>query len=67
DIAHVARVAGVSRARISQVLDMALLEPRIQEAILDGFCGLETHKLRKLSGELEWKRQRMASQFSPTL
>ena len=36
DIAHVARVAGVSRARISQVLDMALLEPGIQEAILNG-------------------------------
>ena len=61
DIAHVARVAGVSRARISQVLDMALLEPGIQEAILNGSCGLGSHALRRLAGMLDWKEQRRVS------
>jgi len=58
DIAHVARVAGVSRARISQVLDMALLEPRIQEEVLSGSSQLGAHAIRKLAGIQEWKTQR---------
>lgn len=57
DIAHVARVAGVSRARISQVLDIALLEPRIQEAILAGSCGLGAHSIRRLAGNQNWEEQ----------
>jgi hypothetical protein len=35
DIAHVARVAGLSRARVSQVLDMKLLAPWVQDGILN--------------------------------
>lgn len=59
DVAHVARVAGVSRARISQVLDMALLEPGIQEAVLVGTCGLGAHALRRLAGILCWEEQKL--------
>lgn len=58
DIAHVARVAGVSRARVSQVLDMTLLAPWVQEGILDGSCKLGAHALRRLAGMPNWMKQR---------
>lgn len=57
DIAHVARVAGVSRARVSQLLDMMLLAPWFQEGVLDGTCGLGAHALRRLAGMPEWEAQ----------
>ncbi len=57
DIAHVARVAGVSRARVSQILDMTLLAPSIQEAVLDGSLALGSHALRQLTGMLDWEEQ----------
>jgi hypothetical protein len=58
DIAHVARVAGVSRARISQVLNMALLEPGIQETVLDVSCPFGSHELRRLAGMIDWGEQK---------
>jgi len=49
DIAHVARVAGVSRARVSQVLDLMLSAPSVQECVLCRACELGTHALRQLN------------------
>jgi hypothetical protein len=49
DIAHVARVAGVSRARVSQVLDLMQLAPWIQGNILAGSPSYSSHELRQLS------------------
>ena len=57
DIAHVSRVAGVSRARVSQLLDMTLLAPWVQESVLDGSCALGTHELRRLTGVPDWRLQ----------
>ena len=54
DTAHLARVAGVSRARMSQVLDLVLLEPKVQEALLKSDCGLGAHKLRKGARNRVW-------------
>ena len=56
DTAHLARVAGVSRARVSQVLDMVLLEPRVQDGILAGTCELGAHEIRRAIGAREWTR-----------
>ena len=58
DIASIADAAGISRARISQILDLALLAPNIQESILDGSFSLGSHALRQLAGILDWEQQK---------
>jgi hypothetical protein len=40
DLADAARLAGVSRARMTQVMNLTLLAPEIQEAIL---CAMSEH------------------------
>lgn len=63
DRADAARQLGVSRPRISQIMDLALLAPDLQEAILfmeavDGVEPLWERRLRGIVGDGEWEGQR---------
>jgi hypothetical protein len=59
-----ARRAQVSRTRITQILNLALLAPDIQEQLLwlpplaSGREAITEKSLRRLSGEPHWERQR---------
>jgi hypothetical protein len=65
DYADLARLGGVSRARVSQILKLLTLAPFIQELILDlppRVLGEETiteRHLRKVLSEPRWDRQRI--------
>ena len=64
DYAELARLGQVSRARITQIMNLLNLAPDIQEAILfmkgDGAAeqSLRETSVRTLSGEVIWSRQR---------
>jgi hypothetical protein len=60
DHASVARLLGVSRARIAQVTGLALLSPSIQERLLDGSLRLSERQLRRLACDPVWSRQEEA-------
>ncbi|NUN47670.1 MAG: hypothetical protein HUU15_02415 [Candidatus Brocadiae bacterium] len=62
DYADLARISGVTRARVSQIMDLSLLAPDIQEEILSltGFRGREPmteHDLRPIAATLDWRAQ----------
>jgi len=59
DYADIARLGYVSRARITQIMNLSNLAPEIQEHLLfpTGFLPPERH-LRPLLAEVEWDRQR---------
>lgn len=63
DAATVARRLGLTRARVSQLLDLCLLAPDIQEEILvleavDGAEPMAERALREIGREVRWKPQR---------
>ena len=63
DRADAARQLGVTRARISQIMDLALLAPDIQEAILfmeavDGVEPVRERGMRGILGDGDWEGQR---------
>ena len=58
DYAHAARVLGVSRARLSQLMDLILLAPDIQEAVLTGTLRTTERKLRLAARNTDWALQR---------
>lgn len=64
DYAELARLGRVSRARITQIMDLNLLDPGIQEAILNlphtfrGRDSIRERHVRPISAELSWTRQR---------
>ena len=59
DQAELARVGHVSRARLTQIMDLNLLAPDIQEDILEGdSLHLIEKDLRLIACELSWKLQR---------
>ena len=64
DYAELARLGCVSRARVSQVLNLLCLAPDIQEAILflpeveSGRDPVGERDLRGVCAELEWAKQR---------
>ncbi|MFA9478830.1 hypothetical protein ACERK3_11050 [Phycisphaerales bacterium AB-hyl4] len=63
DYADLARLGHVSRARITQILDLTLLAPDIQEAILNlprtvkGRDPVRERHVRGVLAEMEWGRQ----------
>ena len=63
NLAHAARVVGVTRARMTQVMNLLLLAPDIQEAILDlppvtnGRDPVSERALRRIVAETHWNRQ----------
>ena len=64
DYAHLARLGHVTRARLSQVMNLLNLAPDIQEAILflppvtQGQDPLYERQLRPIMAVLDWKKQR---------
>ena len=64
DYAELARLGMVSRARISQIMNLLLLAPDIQEAILflpkttSGHDPIKLKHLQPLCLQLDWERQR---------
>ncbi len=64
DQAELARVGHVSRARLTQIMDLNLLCPEIQEQILttadcqSKLCDVNERELRRLVAKLNWKDQR---------
>ncbi len=63
DQAELARVGQVTRARLTQIMDLNLLAPDIQEEVLNltlNHCGreLKERDLRKIAAFTEWGRQR---------
>lgn len=57
DYAHAARVLQLSRARLSQVLNLKLLAPSIQAQILTGEIQTWERVLRKVLQTPVWKEQ----------
>ncbi|MCG8402467.1 MAG: hypothetical protein MJA84_12885 [Firmicutes bacterium] len=64
DYAELARVGHVSRARITQIVNLNLLAPDVQEALLDlpktmrGRDPIRERHLRSIAAEPDWQRQR---------
>ena len=64
DYATVARLGHVSRARLTQILNLTLLAPEIQEAILflpliqRGPDPIKERDLRQIAAEPDWQKQR---------
>ncbi len=63
DLADAARAIGVTRARITQITNLLLLAPEIQEAILvlppvtNGRDPVSERALRRIVAEPDWNRQ----------
>jgi hypothetical protein len=59
DYADIARLGYVSRARVTQIMNLSNLAPEIQEHLLfpTGFLPPE-RRLRPVAAEAEWDRQR---------
>jgi hypothetical protein len=72
DYAELARLGHVTRARMTQIMNLLNLAPDIQEAILflprveRGKDSVTERELRTLLCELDWKRQRKAYNSSAT-
>ena len=60
DYADAARRLGLSRARVTQVCDLALLAPDIQAAVLHGRCEPRDRHLREVGRHPLWTDQRRA-------
>jgi len=64
DYADLARLGFVTRARVTQIMNLTLLAPDIQERILltsresGGFCSLTEHHLREVGLATVWSEQR---------
>lgn len=64
DYAEIARLTGLTRARVTQIVNLTLLAPEIQEAILNmsstlrGRDAVTEHDLRPHVTQVEWERQR---------
>ncbi len=56
--AEIARVAGVSRARLSQITALLGLAPDIQEGLLDGTIVVGERSLREVLRSLSWRNHR---------
>ena len=75
--AQIARAGGITRARVSQILNLTNLAPDIQQAILelpptlDSVRALQESEVRSIATQPNWSNQRKAwkrliSQHSPT-
>ena len=64
DQADLARLGNVSRARVTQIMNLLQLAPEIQEAILflpltvKGRDPIREHHIRPIAAEIEWRKQR---------
>ncbi len=64
DLAEAARQLNLTRARVTQITNLLLLVPEIQEAILDlplvikGRDSITERQLRPIAAEPDWNKQR---------
>lgn len=63
DQAELARIGHVSRARLTQIMNLLSLAPEIQESLLflqteSGRKGVTEQQLRPIVAEADWRRQR---------
>lgn len=59
DLAHAARLAHVTRARMTQIANLVLLAPDLQELFLDGHAGeLGERDIRPVLQQPSWTAQR---------
>jgi hypothetical protein len=64
DYAELARLGRVTRARLSQIMNLLNLAPDIQEEILFlpktvfGRDPISEHDIRPIAAEIEWRKQR---------
>ena len=64
DYAEIARLGHVSRARVTQIMNLLLLAPDIQEEILflpctmSGRDAVREHMVRPIAAVLDWRKQR---------
>ena len=64
--AKAARQLGITRARMSQIMALLNLSPKIQEAILTGEApGLTERRCRAMRGEVEWVAQEKEQAHAP--
>ena len=59
DRAQIARMMGLSRARVTQIVDLLYLAPEIQESILSGERPVRERTVRALVRIPEWTKQYM--------
>ena len=57
DYAEIARLGGVTRARMSQVMGLLNLSPKIQEGVLSGKSDLTERQLREMCSIECWSAQ----------
>ena len=57
--AEAARQLTITRARMSQVMNLLNLSPRVQEALLLGRIHVTERRLRALGSDLEWDASRL--------
>ena len=57
DYAEAARVLGVTRARMTQIVNLLALSPALQERVLDGTLRASERQLRRVVRVVEWGRQ----------
>ena len=57
DYAHAARILGLTRARMAQVIKLLLLSPHLQESILSGKLQVSERQLRPILLLPSWKEQ----------
>ena len=66
DWAEASRLIGVTRARMTQIANLLLLAPEIQEVILNmplvlsGHDAITEHDLRKVAPHVDWRAQDVA-------
>ena len=60
-MAELARLGHVSRARITQVMDLLMLAPEIQEGVLLGTVELPLRDFLSLAHHVSWAEQRRLS------
>ena len=64
DMANAARAIRITRARMTQIMNLLLLAPELQDAILDlplvtsGRDPVSERALRRIVAEADWERQR---------
>jgi hypothetical protein len=65
DYSEIARLTGVTRARVTQIVNLTLLAPEIQDALLrlPGGSGITERNLRPLTCCADWRTQRTLWKF----
>ena len=58
--ADAGRRLGMSHVRVAQIVNLTLLAPAIQEALLDGSLRMAERALRTVVAEPSWERQALA-------